>query len=117
MDAFSVDLRTRIVDAYDGNEGTQASLAKRFNVSERWIQKLFHQRRVSNSILPLPHGGGRQTKVGPEKVALLKQALADCPDATLEELRDRCAIDGSIWSVSRALQRMGMTFKKVPDLC
>jgi transposase len=114
MEAISVDLRTRIVDAYNRGEGTQASLARTFEVSERWIQKLFHQRRESDSILPLPHGGGRQTKVGPEKEALLKQTLVDCPDATLEELRDRCEIEASIWSVSRALRRMGMTFKKSP---
>jgi len=112
MEAFSVDLRTRVVDAYDRGEGTQASLAKTFNVSERWIQKLFHQRRESDSVLPLPHGGGRQTKVGPAKEALLKRMVADNPDATLEELRDRCKIDGSIWCVFRALRRMGMTFKK-----
>ena len=114
MDAFSVDLRTRIVDAYDRGEGTQASLAKMFNVSERWIQKLFHQRRESDSISPLPHGGGRQTKVGPKQEALLKKAMAASPDSTLEELRDRCKIEASIWSVSRALRRMDITFKKSP---
>ncbi|AWV88273.1 helix-turn-helix domain-containing protein [Bradymonas sediminis] len=41
-DAYSIILRKRVVDAWEANEGSQAAIAERFNVSpssvERWIK-------------------------------------------------------------------------------
>ena len=64
MDAYSMDLRTRVAEAYDRGEGTQAQLAQRFRVSARWIQKLLRQRRETGSFAPQGHaGGGRVMEV------------------------------------------------------
>src|SRR5262252_4141970 len=106
MEALSIQLRTRVLRAYDQGEGTQVALARRFGVSERWIPKLLRQRRVSGSILPLPWKGGRRPKVRGDKAAQLLAAVAETPDATLLELRDRCDIEGSPMCVFRALRRL-----------
>ena len=112
MEAYSMDLRARIVDAYLAQEASQADLAERFKVSERWLQKLLRRQRETDSIEPLPHGGGRQRVITVEKEPLLLQVLAETPDASLEELGERCGVSGSRMSIARALQRLDITRKK-----
>jgi len=112
VEAYSIDLRTRVVGAYDRGEGTQAQLAEFFRVSERLIQKLVRQRREQDSIAPLPRNSGRKAKVRGQKLDLLREAIAKTPDASLEELRDACGVDGSRMCVFRALQRLQITRKK-----
>ena len=114
MEAYTMDLRTRVIRAYDRGEGTQIELAERFEVSERWIQKLLRQRRLRDSIGPLPRNSGRKPKVTGEKIARLKEALTQTPDASLEELRAACGVQGSTTCIFRALQRLGITRKKRP---
>jgi transposase len=114
MEALAMDLRTRVVRAYDRGEGTQIELAERFEVSERWIQKLLRQRRQRGSIEPLPRNSGRKPKVAGATLDLLKEVLAQRPDASLEELREACGVQGSSMCILRALQRLGITRKKRP---
>ncbi len=40
MRAYSTDLRQKVIDAYENQEGSQRNLAKRFSVSLTFIQKL-----------------------------------------------------------------------------
>ena len=112
MDAYSMDLRGRIVCAYVAHEGSQAELARRFKVSERWLQNLLRRRRESGSIAPLPHGGGRPRVIGPEQEPILLEALAQTPDASLDELVERCGVGGSRMCIVRALERLDITRKK-----
>jgi transposase len=112
MKAYSMDLRLRIVQAYDHGEGSQAELAEQFQISERSIQRLLRQRRQTGSIAPQLHGGGRVAKVHGPTLLRLKQAVAEFPDASLDELRDRCGVDGSRMCIFRALRRLRITRKK-----
>jgi transposase len=112
MQAYSMDLRVRVVRAYLAQEGSQAQLAERFQVSERWLHGLLRRRRDTGSIEPLPHGGGRHRLVGPDEEVLLLQALAETPDASLDELRQRCGVNGSRMGIARALQRLDITRTK-----
>jgi transposase len=112
MKAYSLDLRERIVAAYEGGEGTQKELAELFGVSLSWFESLLHRWRETGSVLPKPHGGGRQAKVTGKSLERLKTLVKETPDATLEELRRKCRTQGSIMSVFRALQRLGITRKK-----
>jgi len=115
MEAYSMDLRVRIVESYLAQEGSQADLAKRFKVSERWLQNLLRRRRETGSLQPRPHGGGRQRLLGPDQESCLLAALAEAPDASLDELRERCGVRGSRMGIARALQRLHITRKK--SLC
>lgn len=114
MDAYSVDLRVRIVEAYDQGEGSQAELARRFRVSERWLQKLLHKRHSRQSIEPLPRSGGRPRVFDAEKEMVLRDVLRQSPDATLDEIRERCGVRCCRTSVFRTLQRLDFTRKKSP---
>ena len=46
---ISLDLRERIVLAYDNDEGTQQEIAHRFKVSWDFVEKLFKQRRLQTN--------------------------------------------------------------------
>jgi transposase len=112
MKPYSMDLRQRVLGAYDNGEGTQEELAGRFCVSVRWIQKVLRWRRETGSLEPKGHGGGRAAKIAGELAVRLRQAVEATPDATLAELREKCGVAGSIMCVFRALARLQITRKK-----
>jgi transposase len=109
---YSIDLRERVLDAYDRGEGTQEELAELFQVSTRWIQKLLAQRQQTGSIAPRPYRQGRKAAITGEDIERLREAVRLKPDATLEELRETLGIKGSIMCIFRALKRLGITRKK-----
>ena len=112
MAPYSMDLRARVLDAYDRGEGSQEELARIFQVSSRWIQKLLAQRQQTGSIDPRPHRGGRKAVISGEDIERLRDAVRLKPDATLHELRATLGITGSIMCIFRALKRLGITHKK-----
>src|SRR5947199_144686 len=58
MQPLSNDLRKRILEAVDNNEGSRRKLAVRFKVNTATITKLLRLRRETGSIEPRPHAGG-----------------------------------------------------------
>ena len=112
MKPYSMDLRQRVVEAYENRDGTQSELAEVFGVSVSWVEKLLYRWRQTGLISPKPHGGGRQAKIAGKKLERLKALVEENPDATLEELRRKIRVKGSVMSVFRALERLGITRKK-----
>ena len=112
METYSMDLRERVIRAYDQKVGTQEQVAKLFGVSARWIKKLLRRRRETGSIAPRPHGGGWTPKFSGQKLDRLKALVEQNPDATLQELLEQSGVDGSIMAVHRALERLGCRRKK-----
>ena len=67
MRTLSVDLRERILAAYDQGEATQAEVADRFRVSVGMVKKLVQQRRHTGDIRPRHHrsvSAGGQNRPG-----------------------------------------------------
>ena len=112
MNAYSMDLRERGVAACDRGEGTREQIAKRFQVGLAWVYRLLQRRRETGSIEPKPHGGGQKPAFDPPAAERLRQAVADRPDATLEELRESVGIACGTSAVHRALERLGLPRKK-----
>ena len=112
MQTYSMDLRERVVDAYDRKTGTQEEVAARFDVSVSWLKKLLRFRRAKGSIAPKPHGGGWTPKFSGERLEELKKAVEQDPGATLEELLERSKVKASIMAVQRALLRLDCRRKK-----
>ena len=63
MKAYSLDFRQKIVDAYDRGGISQRELAERFSVSVFFVKKLFRQRRLKQTIAPIPRTGNRKKLV------------------------------------------------------
>lgn len=114
MKSFSLDLRERVVTAYEKGEGTQKEIARRFGVSEPFVKKMLKQYRTTGSLMPLA-GRGRKPAIRGKKVAVLEAFVEGRPDATLEEIRKHLRVSCSIVAVSNALKRLGYRRKKSPS--
>ena len=116
MKAYSLDLREKIIRAYDAHRGSQRALAALFGVSRAFVENLLRRRRTTGTIAPRPHAGGRQPscdRAAREMVALI---LREQPDATLEELCAQLGQRRGVWvsvpTMSRLLTRLGLPRKK-----
>jgi transposase len=83
-------------------------IAEIFKVSPAWARRVKQRRRETGRTSALPRGGSRPKVDGIRLAALVEEQ----PDATLYELRERLGVKCSESSMVRALQRIGMTFKK-----
>ena len=115
MKTYSMDLRERVVRAYDQKVGSQKKIASIFGVSISWVKKMLRRRRETGSFAPKPHGGGHPLAFDPSKQEELKALLKSEPGATLEELRANTGVKCSLVAVWRTLKRMGCHRKKSPS--
>ena len=115
MEAYSLDLRERVVRAVDGGM-SRVEAARRFSVSNALIGKLLRQRRGTGSLAPRPHAGGTPPALGGPALAALRAQVQADPDATLAELRERLARDAGVRAgvdaVCLSLRRLGLPLKK-----
>lgn len=112
MEAISEDLRRRIATALDDGTAAIAAVARRFDVSRRWVYNFIELREQTGDIAARPHGGGRTRKITETQIEKIKARIAENPDATLDELRRCCRTEASITAVFRVLQAEGITRKK-----
>jgi transposase len=109
---ISLDLRERIVAAYDNDEGTQQEIARRFKVSWDFVKKLFKQRRRTGDIAARHRFSGRKPIILGSHQRELRAMLARKPDLTLEEMRDALGLSCTIQAIHYVLEAMGLTYKK-----
>jgi transposase len=113
---LSLDIRQRIISAYQTKEGSQRQLAKRFVVSLSFIRDLTRRYRQTGTIEPKPHGGGAVAKIEPKHLPIVKKLVDNQPDALLFELCERFAaqttIQVSTSTMQRAVQSLKLSVKK-----
>lgn len=112
MSALDMDLRTRIVKAYQSKEGSQREIAERFSVSASVVCKLNKQSKETGCLQPLTRNNHGVRKVTPEVEEKLRKRLERNPDATLSELRDDTKTVKALSTISLALKRLGLSNKK-----
>jgi transposase len=116
MNVLSMDLRLRIVGAYERNEGTYAELAQRFGVGEATVSRLLRRQRERGHLQPEAPGGGFPPRIADDLLPELVRLVAENPDATLDVLVERWQkkFGGELSrsSLLRALERAGVTRKK-----
>lgn len=114
MTDISIDLRHRIVDAYeDGRTATYVATAEMFGVGYATVSRLLRRKRETGGVLPKPRGGNNPRRVD---LDWLRGHARENPDA---RLIDRVAAWNehsgnpiSVSSMSRALRAIGWTHKK-----
>lgn len=116
MSRYSLDLRQKIVDAYDRGEGSVRELAERFNVAPNTVQNYLTRRRQTGSVAPSPHGGGPPRSLGRRHERALLRLLREQNDRTDAEyarrLAQRTGLHVSARTINRAWRRLGVTRKK-----
>ena len=108
----SLDLRERILAAYDEGEGTREDIAKRFRVSLGMVKKLLQQRRHTGDIKARHHRAGRKPLLVAEHQRQFRTLLAEKPDLTLRELRELLSLKCSVQAIHVVLLKMGLSYKK-----
>lgn len=115
MHPYSLDLRQKVIAAYENHEGSQRQLASRFKVSLGFIQNLLNRYRTDGTIEPRPMGKGFAPKLAEykEDVRIL---VEQNPDATLQELtiklEQNLGVQVSISTLHYFLQELKLTRKK-----
>ncbi len=116
MKPYSSDLRQKVVDAYQNNEGSIRKLAQRFKVSPNFVHTLLQRYRDTGSIDPKPHAGGPDPSLQAPQLEVLEQLVEQDNDATLaqlaERLCERTQTRVSITTIHRALQKLNLSRKK-----
>jgi len=112
MKTLSLDLRERILGAYDAGDATRETVAGRFRVSLGMVKKLIQQRRRLGEIGPQHHRAGRKPRILPAHREQLRRHLKAKPDLTLAELREVAGLACTLPAIHYVLADMGLTFKK-----
>jgi transposase len=116
MAPYSLDLRQKVVQAYERGVGSQRQIAELFGVSLSFVEKLFMQLRRTGNLAPKPHAGGKTSRLDANVRLHLENWLQDQPDLTLAELAGR--LDQTLGlrvgtpQLCRLLQAMGLSRKK-----
>lgn len=116
MKAYSIDLRQKIIDAYNKKEGSYRELAKRFSVARSFVQKLLTRYKDTGRVSALPHRGGQKSKLKCKQIEMLQQTVAENNDATLVELckafESKTQIKISKSTMERVLHKLKIVRKK-----
>jgi len=110
MQAYSMDLRVRVMADVDAGLGTKAT-ADKYRVSADWVRKLKRFRRQTGSFAARKQRVSHATKLDQELPRLV-QLVAERPDATLRELREALGVSVALGTIWRMLRRLQITFKK-----
>ena len=86
MRAYSLDLRQRVLKAYDEEKWTVRQIAERFKVGEWWVYKLKRQRKRGDGIAPRKGKVGQPRRLGPEQLDRLTRYVDKHPDSSLEQI-------------------------------
>lgn len=111
MKSYSLDLRMKVLDAFDRGMDT-AEIAKAFGVSTAWARRVRQRRREHGEVAPRPRVGAHPHKIDRD---VLRQLVNNKPDATLAELRAQLNLDCSLSAVWRALRDLNLSYKKRPS--
>jgi transposase len=116
MKAYSLDLRQRVVAAYEQGKGSLAEVAEQFSVGQTFVKKMLRQKRETGSVAPLADGGGRQPSLSGKEHRLLRQKVKEQPDVSLAELQEHLSAEAqvtvSLQTIHRSLRGSGLWRKK-----
>jgi len=112
MRAYSLDLRERVMKAYDEGQWTVGQLAERFKVGEWWIYKLKRQRQNEGSLAPRKGAVGQPRRFQAGQLNRLQQYVDRHPDATLEQIREKLGVSCTVVTIHHTLRRLGYRYKK-----
>lgn len=111
---LSLDLRKRIVVAYERGEGSRAALAQRFAIGKASVDRAIGLARQSGSLEPKKPGGSSRLLSETDE-ALLRSWIEREPSLTQDELAQRFAQHTGRWVSRRTMgraKRLGLTRKK-----
>jgi transposase len=110
MAPYSMDLRKRVVRAWDAGMDAE-SVAAKYEVSRAWVHRLVQRRRETGSIAPRKQTKFRGRVLAGQEARLTALITAQ-PDATLAELREALPTAAALSTLWREIDRLQLTVKK-----
>ena len=89
-----------------------ASVARRFEVSERGLYKLIRRCRERGTIEPMKPGPKKPTKLTPADDDIMIKLIQQDPGITLRNIIKHLSVEVAESTVSRRLKKLGYTLKK-----
>ena len=112
MRAYFLDLRQRVMKAYDEGKWTVGQIAERFKVGEWWVHKLKRQRQRGGGIAPRKGKVGKPPSFRVEEINRLQRYVDQHPDATLEQIHEKIGATCTMVTIHNTLKRLGYRYKK-----
>jgi transposase len=112
MQPYSLDLRERVMKAYDEGKWTVGEIARRYDVGEWWIHKLKRQRQKEGSLAPHKGKVGQPQSIAVEQLGRLVRYVDKHPDATLEQIHGKIGANCTLVTIHNTLRRLGYRYKK-----
>jgi transposase len=115
MKPYSLDLREKIIHAYEAGIGSIRRLAEIFQVNKSTVQNFLNQKRETGSLAPAPAKGGKQSQLlGHEQK--LEEMVKESPALTLSEYcevwEEKTGVRVSVSTMYRFLKKQNLTLKK-----
>jgi transposase len=115
MKSYSVDLREKIVNAYERGGTSVRKVSVQFGVAKSYVQKLLNLKKTQGHLEPKKQGGAMKGKLD-DYSRELGEMVKSYPDATLSEYCEYFGEKYQVWvcvSVMwAALEKQGLTRKK-----
>jgi transposase len=115
MQAYSVDLRQRIVDALQQEGASIESVSERFCVSPSSVKRYKRQFQESGSLAPKPRPG-RPLKIKADHENQIEELVASRTDWSLQRLCDawqqQTGVSIPFGVMARTLARLKISYKK-----
>src|ERR1700731_4925049 len=111
MAPYSMDLRKRVLRAWDAGMDAE-SVAAKYEVSRAWVHRLVQRRRETGSIAPRQQTKFRRRALARDQEHRLGLLINARPDATLAELREALPTAAALSTLWRTIDRLGLTVKK-----
>ena len=116
MQAYSLDLRQRVVTAYEQGHDSIATVAERFSVSIGFVKKMLSLSRTTGDLTPRGHGGGRRASLTPKQRQLLGRKVRAQNDISLAELQtileEQEGLSVHVSTICRVLAQLDLPHKK-----
>ena len=117
-EAYSIELRERVVRTYEAGEGTLPEVAERFSVGEATAKRWVWLQRAQGHVEPKKKGGGTPSTIDRAEVDAIVARLGDANagEITAEYNRHRRGTARlHVSTIKRALHRFGYVVKKNGD--
>lgn len=113
---YSLDLRQRVVAAYEQEGETIAEIAGRFSVGQTFIKKMIRQKRETGSLEIKKRRTGPEKLLSEKDCRWLRRQIEKEPDLTIDRLHERLMekrkAQVSRATIGRAVQSLDLPLKK-----
>ena len=117
-ESHPVELRSRVVTAYESGDASYPEVAARFDVGEATVKRWVRLHRRTGDVEPTPKAGGTPSIVTKEAIEVALKVVRDATagELTAEFNRGRPRKEQvHVSSMKRALRRHGYVVKKNAD--